>query len=254
MKLTPKVIPTLLFLTFRILHAQASVVTGYDEANFAIENVSIENYKNHSYTLKKVGNKVHVKVDLTKPIPTIPFEGKLYKGNNSLKKIASVVTLSAQTREEAVGKVIDWIRRNIIYQYPKSPLSPYEVLNKRRGYCTGIAKLAKEMIQSLGIPVREIPGIIFVKGKKEGIFHRWIEVDYNGTWIFSDPYSFINFVPATYVKIASTLVPYTTDPTPGYILERNSRIIEISKLQHFHPKLTIKTDKIKGARTSIIRK
>jgi hypothetical protein len=80
------------------------------------------------------------------------------------------------------------------------------VLERRSGYCTGIARLTVGLLRAVGIPAREVPGYVVAAdvagpGGAKG-YHRWVEVHYDDVgWVFSDPLATHHWVPATYVRL-----------------------------------------------------
>jgi hypothetical protein len=97
------------------------------------------------------------------------------------------------------------------------------VLARRRGYCTGIARLTVALLAAVGIPSREVPGFV-VSPPGGGVpagFHRWVEVRFDDAgWVFSDPLLTHHYVPATYVRLASEVLRTAPESSPGRLLER----------------------------------
>jgi hypothetical protein len=145
---------------------------------------------------------------LLKPIAsTDAFRLPRDVGQDAVGVLVRSLLIDASSRYEAVGRVLSWVSREIRYDLDRNlSQEPLAILERRSGYCTGIARLAVTMLSRAGIPAREVAGIV-VTGDGESsttLYHRWIEVEYSDRgWIFSDPSSFHHYVPAHYVRLAS---------------------------------------------------
>lgn len=126
-----------------------------------------------------------------------------------VSRLARRLTAGARTRHQAVSLVLGWLSGNILYSLDRElPQDPDAVLERRSGYCTGVARLAVAMLHAVAIPAREVPGYVLADGavaagSGEG-YHRWIEVfDPEVGWVFSDPLATHHWVPATYLRLGS---------------------------------------------------
>ena len=82
-------------------------------------------------------------------------------------------------------------RRNVDYDLDRgAPQDALAVLGRRRGYCTGVARLTVALLQPWASPPARCLGFLVAPpgaGVPAG-FHRWVEVHYDDVgWVFSDP-------------------------------------------------------------------
>ena len=194
--------------------AQGIAVVGADAARVRVpEAVVVAPYANAGYRLRLQDGEAFVEVSLA-PLGsrdpfTLPPSGRNAEG--PVATLARSVTAGATSRYEAVSRLLAWVGRHVAYELDRSvPQDAVSTLDRRSGYCTGIARLTVALLLAVDIPAREVAG--FVAAPAGGVpagFHRWVEVRYEDVgWVFSDPLVSHHYVPATYVPLASeTLLP-----------------------------------------------
>ncbi len=206
--------------------AQAVAYVGSDRVRLELPAGGlVEGYSNAGYHLRVNGGTATVEVDLAAAAqprsrslslpPTPP--------PTPMPTLARAVAAGAATRYDAVTRVLQWVARNVAYDLDREePQDAAAVLARRSGYCTGIARLSVALLQSLGIPAREVPGFLVAPagaGLGSGVpagFHRWVEVLYDDVgWVFSDPLLALHYVPATYVRLASEALLPEAEQLPG---------------------------------------
>ena len=135
-----------------------------------------------------------------------------------------------------VGRVLSWVAREIRYDLNRTDSQePHDVLDRRSGYCTGIARLTTSLLERAGIPAREVAGIVVSSDSSENRFsyHRWVEIHYEDQgWVFSDPSSFHNYVPAHYVRLASEELLPNSERDPAILMSRldQRQIVDLAPL------------------------
>ncbi len=183
-----------------------TTVAGSDLAILAPQQVlRWEPYENANYRLTRDGNRARVEVWVDSLLGQSPWRLAPTTGSQDpLERTSRTVASGAQSLHEAVSRILGWIAREIRYSLDRgAPQDPVSVLERRSGYCTGIARLAVAMLRAVGISAREVAGFVFEEGEGGG-FHRWIEVFYPGVgWAFSDPRLSVGFVPATYLRLSA---------------------------------------------------
>ncbi|MFQ5718573.1 MAG: transglutaminase family protein [Acidobacteriota bacterium] len=94
----------------------------------------------------------------------------------------------ARTRPERVRALVRFVQTFIDDSYSAQPLSVMDILKVRRGDCTEHALLFTTLARSVGIPAREVAGLIYM-GDDERAFggHAWSEVIIDGRWVDVDP-------------------------------------------------------------------
>lgn len=198
-------------------------------------------YENNGYRLRWHGDEVVVEVTAA------PLESRaLFRGRPSgrpgkdagrepedpLARLALRVTTGSKNQIEAASRLLNWVARNIEYSLDRdAPQAAAAVLERRSGYCTGISRLTVALLQSAGIEAREVAGYVFgrtaapISGfmPAEG-YHRWIEIHYPDVgWVFSDPLTSHNWVPANYLRLGSEQLDLGSG-VEGLLLERQDQI------------------------------
>jgi hypothetical protein len=186
-------------------------------------------YENAGYRLRVDANgEVEVTSHLTPLASRAPFHAPRAAAEPTpISRVARSVTVGAETEYEAVSRILGWMARHLDYALDRSQSQePEAVLARRSGYCTGIARLAVAMIDSVGIPAREVAGyVVEPAGGDDAVrgFHRWIEVELaDRGWVFSDPLTSHHYVPASYVRLASEWVAPSAG-LEGLLIEREDR-------------------------------
>lgn len=227
-------------------------------AGFAVEGVDrsrllapagahITPYSNTGYRLEVVGDEVRVEVDASPLISQSRFQplkgetrprdresqkGPLGQrqlappGEDAVSRLARGVTAGAETQYEATSRILGWVARHIEYNLDRQqPQDSGAVLERRSGYCTGVARLTVSMLESVGIESREVAGYVVGGGGRgpQG-YHRWIETFLpDRGWVFSDPLSTHHYVPATYIRLGSEMV-VPEQGMEGLLLERRDEV------------------------------
>lgn len=215
-------------LSFPALAAIGTVVEGEDRALIRPpRGVRFAPYSNDGYRLRLRDGLVEVEVR-TKPLETSsPFRLPARRGGE-IEAIARATTSAVETRFQAVSRILSWVNRNLRYELDRSLSQSAEaVLERRSGYCTGLARLTVAMLDSIAIPSREVAGYVISTPEEEGGFHRWVEVYYpDRGWVFSDPLRSHHFVPATYLRLAGPEV-VETELDEGVIVHRENRALPV---------------------------
>lgn len=190
----------------------------------------IEDYRNTGYSLEIRDGEAHVRVD------TLPLESRAAFSvpekvpPTPIGRLARALSVSAETEFEAVSRILAWVARNIEYRLDREQSQDAEeVLARRSGYCTGVARLSVALLESVGIPAREVAGYVMESGRpgERNGFHRWIEVRFSDRgWVFSDPLRSHHYVAATYVRLASDQVQAEAG-LEGLLLEREDHIAAV---------------------------
>lgn len=217
------------------LGAATHVVRGSDRASMLVPaGVQVDSYANSGYRLVVADSVAQVEVDLA-PLESrqIFDEGSLPAASSPEARLARAVAAGAKTRFEAVSRILGWISANVRYELDRSQAQDSRsVLARRSAYCTGTARLSVALLDALAIPAREIAGFVVeeIPGGPGSGFHRWIEVFYDDRgWVFSDPLASQNFVAASYLRLASSVVE-SEIPGQALLLSRDRQIEEIDLL------------------------
>jgi hypothetical protein len=193
--------------------------------------VQVDSYRNSGYALVVEDSEAQVEVDLATIESRQAFDERaLPPARTPEDRLARAVAAGAKTRFEAVSRILGWISANVRYELDRTQAQDSRsVLARRSAYCTGTARLAVALLDALAIPAREIAGYVVeeIPGGAGSGFHRWIEIFYDDRgWVFSDPLASQNFVPATYLRLASSVVESDL-PGAALLLSRDQQVDEI---------------------------
>lgn len=206
-------------------------------------------YENNGYRLRWHGDEVVVEVTAAPLESRALFRGRANgragkdaarEPEDPLARLALRVTTGSKTQVEAASRLLNWVARNIEYSLDRdAPQAAAAVLERRSGYCTGISRLTVALLQAAGIEAREVAGYIFSQtvGRAAGRiaapisgfmpaegYHRWIEIHYPDVgWVFSDPLTSHNWVPANYLRLGSEQLDLGSG-VEGLLLERQDQI------------------------------
>jgi hypothetical protein len=196
----------------------------------------VTSYRNEGYVLRVVGDEVEIAVEASPLVSRSRFTmpgSQLQTGIDPVARLARGVTGDALTHYEAISRVLGWVARNIEYDLDREQSQEATaVLERRSGYCTGVARLAVGLLQAVGIEAREVAGYVVGDDSESGGYHRWIEAYLpDRGWVFSDPLRSHHYVPANYLRLASEeLLP--DRGTEGLLIERHNSVetVDLSPL------------------------
>lgn len=208
-------------------------VEGTDRVRLlAPAGAEIESYSNDGYALRIEGREIVVEVQVAALGSDAPFvlpqesRPRRHSPESEIERLARALTRGATTEYDAVTQVLSWVSRNLRYELDRElSQEPSVVLERGSGYCTGLARTSVALLSAVGILAREVPGYVFADSAQgvEG-YHRWIEVYYpDRGWVFSDPIASHNFVPATYVRLASGSLDLSRG-MDGLLLSRRNQL------------------------------
>ncbi len=205
------------------------VVDGRERVDFVVPaGLMLDDYRNTGYELQVRGGRARVVVDASPLGASAPFSlppavpGRV---NTLARSLAS----GAETRFAAASRILGWVSRNVRYELDRAASQePEAVLARRAAYCTGHARLSVALLTAVGIPAREVSGLVLGRQGEAARFHRFIEIDYGPAgWAFSDPFSSHHVVPATYVPLASSVVETGPRLPRGLVRARQGGLVTV---------------------------
>ena len=184
-------------------------------------------YHNEGYRLRMMGDEVEISVVAAPLVSNSLFEMPSLEGQGAdpVLRLSRGVTGDARTHYEAISRILGWVARNIEYDLDREQSQEaHAVLDRRSGYCTGVARLTVALLRAVGIEAREVAGYVVGDEAEPGGYHRWIEARLpDRGWVFSDPLRSHHYVPATYLRLASEeLLPERG--TEGLLIERHNSV------------------------------
>ncbi|MEM1202914.1 MAG: transglutaminase-like domain-containing protein [Acidobacteriota bacterium] len=210
--------------------AEGFAVEGVDRARvLPPAGATIEAYQNSGYRLRWTDDEVIVDVEATPVGSSRRFATPDPSLEGSVARLARSVTTGSRTEYDAASRILGWLARNITYELNRQEAqTPDAVLERRSGYCTGVARLAVAMMLSVGLEAREVAGYVYgggEGGQPQG-YHRWIEVRFDRGWVFSDPLYSHHWVPANYLRLGSERLNLA-EGTEGLLLERHDAVVAV---------------------------
>lgn len=219
--------------------ADGLVIEGRDVARLLPpKGALVKDYENNGYRLRWQGDEVVVEVTAaplaSKTAYRAPATASAAAGD-PVARLALRVATGSKTQVEAASRLLNWVARNIEYSLDRqAPQSAAAVLERRSGYCTGIARLTVALLQAAGIRSREVAGYVY--GRAAGFapgfspaqgYHRWIEIHYPDVgWVYSDPLTSHNWVPASYLRLGSEQLDLGSG-VDGLLIERRDQITPV---------------------------
>ncbi|HUS66747.1 MAG TPA: transglutaminase-like domain-containing protein [Kofleriaceae bacterium] len=87
-----------------------------------------------------------------------------------------------------VAKLIDWTYRNLEKDLSTHIVTASQVAAHRAGDCTEHSILFVALARALGVPAREVSGLIYMGDAVQRFgWHAWAEVELDGRWVAVDP-------------------------------------------------------------------
>lgn len=99
-------------------------------------------------------------------------------------------------------KLCEWVNQNMRSTFSARLTNALEVLDSLEGDCTEHSILFIGLARSIGLPAREVAGLVYVQGGQAGFyFHQWAKV-WIGKWIDVDPTFNQPLADVTHIKLA----------------------------------------------------
>lgn len=100
------------------------------------------------------------------------------------------------------SKLCEWVHKNMRSTYSARLTNALEVLTSLTGDCTEHSILFIGLARAIGLPAREVAGLVYVPGAQSGFyFHQWAKV-WIGKWIDVDPTFNQPLADVTHIKLA----------------------------------------------------
>jgi hypothetical protein len=115
-------------------------------------------------------------------------DGRIDAADPAVAARARELVAGAGRREEAVGRLVEWVYRTLDKDLSSNVVTASQVLARRGGDCTEHALLFVALARAAGIPAREVSGLLYMGDdiRRFG-WHAWAEVDLDGRWVQVDP-------------------------------------------------------------------
>ena len=101
----------------------------------------------------------------------------------AIRELARTAIGEAATPREKVEALVGFVDGYLADSYSAEPLTVFDILEARQGDCTEHALLFTTLARSLGIPTREVTGLIYLGDDVQAFGgHAWNEVALDGYW------------------------------------------------------------------------
>ncbi len=107
------------------------------------------------------------------------------------------------TPVQQADRLQDWIYKNLQKTYSRNASTARDVLKNKAGDCTEHARLFTAMARSLGIPAREVGGLVSAAPQPMFAWHAWTEIYDGHQWVSVDPMWNEVYVDATHLKMST---------------------------------------------------
>lgn len=129
---------------------------------------------------------------------------RIQSDHGTIRHLARKIAGRQRKPLEVVRRLKVWVYRNIRDSYSSNTESALTVLKNRAGDCTEHTLIFVALARSLGIPAREVGGLVYDNTEKPGFYwHAWAEIHDGKGWVSVDPTWNEVFVNATHIKMAS---------------------------------------------------
>ncbi len=109
-------------------------------------------------------------------------------GDPDIARLARTITSGANTDRARVERLVTWVYENLGKELSTNLSSASQVEERRVGDCTEHTLLLVALARSLGIPAREVSGLVYMGDELRRFgYHAWAEVALDGRWVAVDP-------------------------------------------------------------------
>ncbi len=110
--------------------------------------------------------------------------------------------VGAETDAVKVMRMLNrWVYRNLDKQYTGAVSNALDTLATKSGDCTEHSVLFVALARAVGLPAREVSGIVYSEEYGGFFFHQWAEV-FVGKWVATDPTFEQPIADATHIKLS----------------------------------------------------
>jgi hypothetical protein len=107
--------------------------------------------------------------------------------NADVVAVAKRVVGDATTARAKVDAIVKWIYRDLDKSLSTNLTVASQVLDKKIGDCTEHTILFVAMARAVGVPAREVSGLIYMGDRHQTFgWHAWAEVEIDGRWVGVD--------------------------------------------------------------------
>lgn len=118
------------------------------------------------------------------------------------KKLANILISGINSKREKIKTLLTYVNQQLTYQTLPASFEVDDILDNKIGDCTEHALLLSEMLNGIGIPARQVSGLVYLGDQKQRFGgHVWVEVYVDGYWQAIDPSWNLLSVTATHIPL-----------------------------------------------------
>lgn len=106
------------------------------------------------------------------------------------------------TPVQKADRLQDWVYKNLEKTYGRDASTARDVLSNKAGDCTEHARLFTALARSVGIPTREVGGLVWAAPSPMFAWHAWAEIHDGHQWVSVNPMWNQVYVDATHLKMS----------------------------------------------------
>jgi transglutaminase-like putative cysteine protease len=124
--------------------------------------------------------------------------------HRKIRKRARAIVRGEKDAVRQAALLQHWVYENLKATSAKNSDSALTILSQKAGDCTEHARLFVAFARSVGLPAREVCGLLYVKfGKPLFGWHAWAEIHDGHQWVSVDPAWDQVFVDATHIRFGT---------------------------------------------------
>lgn len=136
--------------------------------------------------------------------PALKTTANINADDPKIVALAKQITANAKTPKEKVAALNAWVYKNLRKTLSTNLTTATQVLEHKAGDCTEHSILLVALVRSLGIPARELSGVVYDNEQLVGFgWHAWTEVELDGHWVQVDPSWNEPIANATHLKLGA---------------------------------------------------
>ena len=122
--------------------------------------------------------------------------------HRDIKKLAKAIVGDETDPVRMADLLQSWVYLNIQKSYGNNTSSALTVLQNRSGDCTELTLLFTALTRAVGIPARELTGLVYDDMNNVFGWHAWAEIHNGHQWISVDPTWNELFANATHIRLS----------------------------------------------------
>ncbi len=130
-------------------------------------------------------------------------QGERYGNRDArLNKLARKLVAGTDNQTEQVQRLLNFVSHHLREAVVPSSLTAPQVLDRQAGDCTEFALLFTAMARAVGLPAREVSGLVYLGDERQGFGgHAWVEVAIDGKWTGVDPTWNLSSLSGTHIRL-----------------------------------------------------